>query len=65
MLVVLAGLNSRTNQTFTINGDNGDKSDAATERQKDSIDPAAQIKVQELQLKKEQQLWMHNDYLCK
>ncbi|MCI79627.1 hypothetical protein A2U01_0100898, partial [Trifolium medium] len=48
-LVVSAGSSSETNQTLTINGDNGDKSDATAEKQKDSIDPAAQIKAQQLQ----------------
>ncbi|KAK2455989.1 putative mitochondrial protein [Trifolium repens] len=44
---------------------NGEKSDAA-EKDKDPTDSAAaQIKAQELQLKKERQLWLDNDYLCK
>jgi cation transport regulator ChaB len=49
-------------QTVTI--DNGDKTADAV-KDKDQIDHAAQVKASELQLKKEQQLWIHNDYLCK
>ncbi|GAU38712.1 hypothetical protein TSUD_396400 [Trifolium subterraneum] len=64
-LVVTAGSSSGTTQTLTINGENGEKSDAEKQKEKDSIDPVAQIKAQELQLKKEQQLWLDNDYLCK
>ncbi|KAK2372890.1 CBL-interacting serine/threonine-protein kinase [Trifolium repens] len=46
-----------------INGAAGDKSDSTT---KDQTDPSAeQLKAQELQLKKEKQLWLDNDYLCK
>ncbi|MCH89497.1 pol polyprotein, partial [Trifolium medium] len=58
------GANSGTNQTLTINGESSEKSDAAVGKQKET-DFAAQIKAQELQLKKEQQLWLDNDYLCK
>ncbi|CAJ2668640.1 unnamed protein product [Trifolium pratense] len=64
-LVVSAGSSSGTNQTLAINGENGEKSDAEKQKEKDSIDPTAQIKAQELQLKKEQQIWLHNDYVCK
>jgi hypothetical protein len=43
---------------------NGEKSVAG--KYKDQIDPAAaQIKAQELQLKKEKQLWIDSDYICK
>ncbi|MCI16425.1 hypothetical protein A2U01_0037567, partial [Trifolium medium] len=61
MLVVPTSSSSGTkDQNVTTNGEKS----VATE--KDQTDPtAAQIKVQELQLKKELQLWIDNDYLYK
>ncbi|MCI05053.1 hypothetical protein A2U01_0026102, partial [Trifolium medium] len=53
-------------QSVTINDDNGDKSNlAATEKLKNMSLEQTEAKVQQLQLKKVQQLWLHNDYLCK
>ncbi|KAK2408833.1 hypothetical protein QL285_044314 [Trifolium repens] len=34
-------------------------------KKKESVDSVAQAKAQELQQKKEQQLWLSDDYLCK
>ncbi|KAK2391773.1 CBL-interacting serine/threonine-protein kinase [Trifolium repens] len=63
MLVVSVGLvGSSSGTPLTINGD-AEKSDA--EKQKESVDSVAQAKAQELQQKKEQQLWLSDDYLCK
>ncbi|KAK2442716.1 putative mitochondrial protein [Trifolium repens] len=46
---------------------NGDKPDADKDKDKDKQqpDPAAEAKAQELQLLKEQQIWLNNDYICK
>ena len=61
--VVSVGLvGSSSGTPLTINGD-AEKSDA--EKQKESVDSVAQAKAQELQQKKEQQLWLSDDYLCK
>jgi hypothetical protein len=63
MPVVSVGLvGSSSGTPLTINGD-AEKSDA--EKQKESVDSVAQAKAQELQQKKEQQLWLSDDYLCK
>jgi hypothetical protein len=58
-----------TSGTKPVTIDNGDKPDADKDKDKDKdkqqIDPVALAKAQDLQLLKEQQIWLNNDYLCK
>jgi hypothetical protein len=58
-----------TSGTKPVTIDNGDKPDADKDKDKDKdkqqTDPAALAKAQDLQLLKEQQIWLNNDYLCK